>query len=355
MDIYHAMIDEVLETGTRKENRTGVDTISTFNFNYELVWDRGLWGRGNTPHQSYLALQGDPSQGNQPPEGSHLLPLLTTKDVSWKNIVVEMLWFLSGQTDISILRQHGCKIWEPWADKDGKVPSAYGHFWRQFPVLGVPDSLENHYWADSNDQIAWALNTLRTNPMSRRIVVSAWAPGNAQTSALPPCHFSFLFNVQNVPVSKFVDNPEMAAATGMEVSKLTDGFEQRLCLGLSQRSCDLALGVPYNIASYGLLLLIMSHLTGIKPGIFAHTLNDLHIYTAKPNGDKAAWDHIPGLKEQRARAPRKLPYLTIDPSIKELSDIEALMAPDVTTDEILAKFKLSGYEPHDKINFKVAV
>lgn len=352
MDVYHAMIDEVLDCGTRKENRTGVDTISTFNYNYELCWDRHLWNHGRTPNQSRLSQQGDTSC-SPAPEGSEFLPLLTTKKVSWKNIVVEMLWFLSGQTDIEILQRHGCKFWDPWADKNGKVPSAYGSFWRDFPVHGTtrkvvggtsefPTYGPEVFEAGFNDQLAWVLGELRRNPMSRRLVVSAWAPGNAQTSKLPPCHLLFVFNVQNVCVAKG-ERPEDAE------------YEPRLCLHLTQRSCDLALGVPYNMASYGLLLLIMSHLTGIKPGIFAHTLLDLHIYTAKPNGDKAEFDHIPGLKEQRARACRKLPYLTIDPSIKELDDITALMLPSVSTGEILEKFQLGGYEPHEAIKFKVAV
>ena len=189
MDVYHAMIDEVLNTGTRKENRTGVDTLSTFNFNYELCWDRNLWNRGYSVNQSYLALQGDPAAGNQPPEGSHLLPLLTTKDISWKNIVVEMLWFLSGETDIEILKRHKCKFWDAWADENGRVPSAYGNFWRQFPVhheevaqdglpLGPPR-------AAYNDQLAWVVNQLRTNPMSRRLVISAWGSGQRLEEQAP--------------------------------------------------------------------------------------------------------------------------------------------------------------------------
>ncbi len=343
MKVYKDMINEVLHYGTRKENRTGVDTLSTFNFNYELCWDRRMYGRmappnvigGNLNNIHFLYSKG--LTGAQ-------VPLLTTKKMSWKNIVVEMLWFLSGDTDISILKRHGCKFWDAWADEDGKVPSAYGNFWRKFPVHLAPDrkkptveDLEeilngtgDHPNPRFNDQIAWALNTLRTNPMSRRVVVSAWAPGNAQTSKLPPCHFAMCFNVQ-----------------------LTPRGEQRLCLHLTQRSCDLALGVPYNMASYGLLLLIMSHLTGIKPGIFAHTLLDLHIYTKKPNGDKAKWDHLPGLKDQLGRQCRELPRLIIDESIKELSDIEALMLLD--TDQVLDVFKLEGYDPAPAIKFKVAV
>jgi thymidylate synthase len=287
-----------------------------------------------------------------PPEGVHFMtgnwgersnegkgapiPLLTTKKMSWKNIVVEMLWFLSGDTHIEILHRHGVKIWDPWVDSRGEVPSAYGSFWVRFPVHGVRDSSDMNIDGDPclayNNQIAWVVDQLRRNPMSRRLVVSAWAPGNAQTSKLPPCHFAMAFNVQ-----------------------LTPAGEQRLCLHLTQRSCDLALGVPYNMASYGLLLLIMSHLTGIKPGIFAHTLLDLHIYTAKPDGSMAEYDHIPGLKEQLRRQCSSSPRVTISPEIKELSDIKALMQPTVTTDQILKAFKLEGYDPAPPLTFKVAV
>jgi thymidylate synthase len=293
----------VLEKGTRKPNRTGVDTISTFNHNYEIDLSNGF-------------------------------PLLTTKDISWKNIVVEMLWFLSGQTDISILKRHGCKFWDAWADENGKVPSAYGNFWRQFPVHTlVPGEYGGPAEKDLgfNDQIAWVLAEMKRNPMSRRMVISAWAPGNAQESKLPPCHCLFMFNVQNI------------------------NNEQRLCLHLTQRSCDIALGVPYNIASYSLLLHIFSHLTGIKPGIFAHTLVDAHIYTCKEDGTMSDFDHIPGLKEQLSREPRNLPQLVIDPSITSLQSIEALMKPEVSTEQILDIFKLENYNPYPAIKFKVAV
>lgn len=314
MKVYQDMIGEVLIYGTRKENRTGVDTLSTFNYNYELCWD---WSSGKGIKHVLHAVDGP----------GYAVPLLTTKEISWKNIVIEMLWFLSGSTNIEILRRHGCKFWDCWADDNGYVPSAYGHFWRAFPVPSL-----NEPGVENNDQLAWVVQQLRTNPMSRRLVVSAWEPDNAQSSALPPCHFALCFNVQ-----------------------LNRDGEQRLCLHLTQRSCDLALGVPYNMASYGLLLLIMSHLTGIKPGIFAHTLIDLHIYTSKENGDKAEWDHVPGLEEQLSRQPGALPRLIIDPSIKELSDIEALMKPDANTMQVMQAFKLEGYDPAPAIKFKVAV
>lgn len=311
MKQYLDAVREVLEKGTRKENRTGIDTISTFNINYEIDLAEGF-------------------------------PLLTTKKISWKNIVIENLWFLSGKTDIGLLQKHGCKFWDAWADAEGKVPSAYGNFWRHFPVHGAEedaytvwdDGAGGTYKPDTamlgwNDQIAWVLAELKRNPMSRRMVVSAWAPGNAQESKLPPCHAMFVLNVQNM------------------------GWGPRLNLHLTQRSCDIALGVPYNIAGYAFLLQLFAHLSGLEPGIFAHTLVDAHAYTAKPDGDKAEYDHIPGLVEQLRREPRALPRLVISDQIKTLKDIEDLMEQD--TDTIMSMFRLEGYNPHPPLTFKVAV
>jgi thymidylate synthase len=243
--------------------------------------------------------------------------------VSWKNIVVENLWFLSGDTHIGLLKKHGCKFWDPWADADGKVPSAYGNFWRHFPVHidGRPDL---------SDQVAWVLAELQRNPMSRRLVVSAWAPGNAQTSALPPCHAMFVLNVQ-----------------------MDERREPTLNLHLTQRSCDVALGLPYNIAGYALILELFSRFSGMRPGIFAHTLIDTHIYTAKPDGSMAEYDHVPGLREQLGRQPRALPKLRIDPSIRSLSDLGRLL--DASTEEVMRHFVLDRYDPHPPIKFKVAV
>lgn len=333
MKQYLDLIRHVLATGTRKENRTGIDTISTFNYNYEIDLRKGF-------------------------------PLLTTKAVSWKNIVVEMLWFLSGQTDTAILKRHGCKFWDAWADENGKVPSAYGSFWRQFPTHDVPGTpgmtcLQGPTltW---NDQIAWVLAELKRNPMSRRMVVSAWAPGNAQTSKLPPCHAMFILNVQNALIwdmkSAFESVVQaLDGAAGLPQTHKPSQYTERLCLHLTQRSCDVGLGVGYNIASYALLLHLFSRFSGIEPGIFAHTLVDAHIYTSKPDGSMAEYDHVPGLREQITREPRKLPRLVISPEIKSLADIERLMGPDVTTEEVMRHFVLEGYDPYPAIPFKVAV
>jgi thymidylate synthase len=289
---YLDTVRTVLERGRRKENRTGVDTLSTFNINYAVDLAAGF-------------------------------PLLTTKKISWKNIVVENLWFLSGETRIAMLLRHGCHFWDPWADADGLVPSAYGNFWRRFPV-------HEQGQVGFNDQIRWVVDELKRNPLSRRLVVSAWAPGNAQQSKLPPCHCLFILNAQ----------PD------------ADG-ELCLNLHLTQRSCDIALGVPYNLAGYSLLLALFAHLSGLRVGQFAHTLVDAHIYTCKPDGTMADYDHVPGLREQLGRAPRPLPRLVISPAVKSLDDIEKLFA--ASTDTVLEHFRLDGYEPHPAINFKVAV
>ncbi len=181
-----------------------------------------------------------------------------------------------------------------------------------------------------NDQVRYVLDTIKKNPNSRRMVISAWAPGNAQASGLPPCHLLFIFNVQ-----------------------YDDKGEPRLCVHLTQRSCDVALGVPYNIAGYSFLLHLFAHLTGIKPGIFGHSLVDAHIYTKKADGSMEEYDHIPGLKEQLNRSVRKLPSLVINPSINTLDDVMNLI--DADTDTILSKFKLENYRPEPFIPFKVAV
>ena len=292
MKQYLDVVQHVLDFGTRKENRTGVDTLSTFNYNYEIDLRDGF-------------------------------PLLTTKEISWKNIVVENLWFLSGDPNVALLRKHDCKFWEPWADEDGFVPSAYGNFWRAFPQsTGAGQA--------TVDQIEIILERIKNNPYSRRHVISAWAPANALHSALPPCHAFWVLNVQN-----------------------TQDGEPVLCLHLTQRSADVALGVPYNIAGYAFLLELFSHLCDIPAGIFAHTLIDAHIYTSKPDGSMSEYDHVPGMKKQLSRNPRTLPNLTIDPEIKSLEDINSMLESEL--DDILGAFHLSDYNPYQAINFKVAV
>jgi thymidylate synthase len=293
---YLDLVRHVLETGTRRPNRTGVDTISTFNHNYEIDLREGF-------------------------------PLLTTKEVSWKNIVVENLWFLSGDTTIALLQKHKCKFWDPWADANGKVPSAYGNFWRHYPIHEGPADAPH---AGFSDQVRYVIDEARKNPMSRRLVVLAWAPGNAQTSALPPCHAMFVLNVQ-----------------------LDEHGDPYLNLHLTQRSADVALGVPYNIAGYALMLELFARFLKIPARYFGHTMIDAHVYTAKPDGSMAEYDHVPGLRAQLERAPRALPRLTIDPAIQSLDDLKPLLEAD--TETVMKHFVLTGYQPHPAISFKVAV
>lgn len=308
---YLHAVEEVLARGTRKENRTGVDTISAFNINYSI----------------------DLAQG---------FPLLTTKEISWKNIVVENLWFLSGEPHIELLRRHACRFWDPWADDSGFVPSAYGHYWRHFPTALHHYEGATHQAGGGNegsrpppafnDQVRWVLDELDRDPDSRRLVISAWYPQNAQHSRLPPCHLLFILNVQYTPEG-----------------------QPRLNLHLTQRSCDIALGVPYNIAGYSFLLELFSRLSGIRPGVFGHTLVDAHIYTAKADGSLAEYDHVPGLRRQMKREVRPLPRLKIADEIQTLDDVLALTGPDVDTASLLETFRLEGYDPQPPINFKVAV
>lgn len=330
MKQYVDLVKTVLSLGTRKENRTGVDTISMFNYNYEVDLADGF-------------------------------PLLTTKQISWKNIVVENLWFLSGATNIEFLHRHGVKFWDAWADEKGEVPSAYGNFWRHFPVHSphsqparwAPNGEVHHYGepriGDFNDQIRWVIDELKRNPMSRRMVVSAWAPGNAQTSKLPPCHAMWTLNVQNEESGVPSFDDDLLDQRG------PNWASKRLCLHLTQRSCDVALGVPYNIAGYALLLELFSRFSGIKAGTFAHSLVDAHIYTDKPDGSMSEYDHTRGLFTQIQRVPRPLPRLIIDDSIRTLEDVEKLLHPEVSTDDLLKLFRLEGYNPYPAIPFKVAV
>lgn len=289
---YLNAVKKVLEKGKRKKNRTGVDTISIFNINYEIDLRQGF-------------------------------PLLTTKDISWKNIVIENLWFLSGVPSIRLLKKHGCKFWDKWADDTGSVPSAYGNFWRRFPI-------EKNGKLDYVDQIKWVINELKRNPDSRRLVITAWAPGNALTSTLPPCHITFVLNVQRDSRGKPL-----------------------LCLHLTQRSCDMGLGIPYNIAGYSFLLELFARFSKIPAGIFAHTLIDAHIYTSNEDGTNKEYDHTEKLKEQLTRTPRPLPELIIAPFIQEFADMEYML--DAETNVIMDTFKLKNYNPYPPIKMKVAI
>ncbi len=267
---YLDLVDRVLTNGTRKTNRTGIDTISSFAEHYSVDMRKGF-------------------------------PLLTTKKVNFKSMLREVLWYLSGEDHIRNLRQH-TKIWDAWADKEGNLDTAYGRYWRRFPSAQL-NPASGAYEVVEVDQIGKVLELLRTDPHSRRMVVTAWEPGNAHTSKLPPCHYTFAFNVQ----------------------------DNLLNCHLTQRSGDIALGIPFNLAAYALLTQIIAQETGFTPGFFSHTIVDAHVYV----------NHVEGLREQLMRIPRPLPHLEI--ARKPMNELT------------FEDFTLIGYDCHEPIKFEVAV
>ena len=279
MKEYLDLVKLVLAEGTLKKSRTGIDTISYFGAHYRVDLANGF-------------------------------PLLTTKEIVWNSLLHELLWYLSGEDHIRNLRRH-TKIWDAWADEDGNLDTAYGRYWRRFPHA-FRDAA-GHWQVREVDQIQFVLDTLRTEPTSRRMVVTAWEPGNATTSKLPPCHYSYVFNVQN----------------------------NRLNCHLTQRSGDIALGIPFNLACYATLTQILAEQAGLTVGWFSHTIVDAHIYTAAPDSGRAEYDHIPGLRQQLQREPGPLPRLII--AQKPLSELK------------FEDFRVEGYRPQPRIKFKVAV
>jgi len=264
MKPYLDLMRHVLEHGTRKDDRTGTGTLSVFGWQTRYDLAAGF-------------------------------PLVTTKKCHLRSIIHELLWFLQGDTNIGYLKENGVSIWDEWADENGNLGPVYGHQWRSWPKPG----------GSSIDQIGEVVKTLKQNPDSRRIIVSAWNVADLDRMALAPCHAFFQFYV-------------------------ADG---RLSCQLYQRSADIFLGVPFNIASYALLTLMMAQVTGLKPGDFVHTLGDAHLYL----------NHLDQAREQLARAPRTLPTMTLNPGVK---DIFAFRFED---------FTLGGYDPHPAIKAPVAV
>ena len=222
-------------------------------------------------------------------------PLLTTKKLHLKSIIYELLWFLRGDTNVKWLQEHGVRIWNEWADENGELGPVYGHQWRSWP----------DYAGGTIDQIDNVVNLIRHNPDSRRMIVSAWNVAEVEKMALPPCHTMFQFYVA----------------------------EGRLSLQLYQRSADTFLGVPFNIASYALLLQMMAQVTGLRPGDFIHTTGDTHVYL----------NHMEQVKLQLTRQPRPLPVMKLNPDVKELSDFT------------YEDFELVGYDPWPHIAGKVSV
>ena len=222
-------------------------------------------------------------------------PLLTTKKVHLKSIIYELLWFLQGNTNVQWLQQHGVRIWNEWADEQGDLGPVYGHQWRSWP----------DYQGGTIDQIGQVVEQIKRNPDSRRLLVSAWNVAEVSKMALPPCHTLFQFYVAN----------------------------GRLSLQLYQRSADLFLGVPFNIASYALLLMMVARVTGLKAGDFVHTFGDAHIYL----------NHLEQVREQLGRTPRPLPRMLLNPKVKSLFDYQ------------YEDFQLEGYNPYPAIKGTVSV
>lgn len=264
MKQYLDLLRHILETGVKKEDRTGTGTLSTFGYQMRFDLQQGF-------------------------------PLLTTKKVHLKSIIYELLWFLQGDTNVKYLQEHGVRIWNEWADPDGGLGHIYGYQWRSWP----------DYDGGHIDQIRQALDDIRHNPDSRRIIVSAWNVADLPNMNLPPCHAFFQFYV-------------------------ADG---KLSCQLYQRSADSFLGVPFNIASYALLTMMMAQCAGLLPGEFIHTLGDAHIYL----------NHLDQVREQLSRTPRPLPVMTLNPDVNDILDFR------------YEDFTLSGYDPWPAIKGQISV
>ncbi|HOG36935.1 MAG TPA: thymidylate synthase [Paludibacteraceae bacterium] len=264
MKQYLDLLQRVLDEGTAKTDRTGTGTISLFGHQMRFRMEDGF-------------------------------PVLTTKKLHLKSIIYELLWFLKGDTNVKYLQEHGVRIWNEWADKNGELGPVYGHQWRSWP----------DYNGGTIDQISNVVNMIRNTPDSRRLIVSAWNVAEVDKMALPPCHSLFQFYV-------------------------ADG---KLSLQLYQRSADIFLGVPFNIASYSLLLMMMAQVTGLKAGNFVHTFGDAHIYN----------NHLEQIKLQLTREPRPLPQMKINPDVASIFDYD------------YEDFELVNYDPHPHIPGVVAV
>ncbi|MEK3813111.1 thymidylate synthase [Bacillus sp. FSL R7-0685] len=271
---YLDLARHILENGVEKSDRTGTGTLSTFGYQMRFNLREGF-------------------------------PLLTAKKLHWPSIAHELLWFLSGDTNTKYLTDNGVRIWNEWADENGDLGPVYGQQWRNWESQYRLDCIDNSFVELSTDQIADVIKQIKTNPDSRRLLVNAWNVADLPHMALPPCHFAFQFYVAN----------------------------ERLSCQLYQRSGDVFLGVPFNIASYSLLTHMIAHVTDLEVGEFVHTIGDAHIYT----------NHIAQIKTQLTREPRSLPELRIK---RKVTDID-----DFTFED----FEIIGYEPHPKLTGKVAV
>jgi len=260
MKQYLELLDHVLKNGTRKSDRTGTGTISVFGYQMRFNLGDGF-------------------------------PLMTTKKLHLKSILHELLWFISGNTNIKYLNDNGVKIWNEWADKDGNLGPVYGYQWRSWPTTD----------GRKIDQLSNVISSIKKSPDSRRHIVSAWNAGEIEKMALPPCHILFQFYV-------------------------ADG---KLSCQLYQRSCDIFIGIPFNIASYALLTLMVAQATGLKPGEFVHTLGDAHIYL----------NHIKQVKLQLTREPFPLPKMTLN---REVTDITKFRYEDFTLLDYISHPHIKG-------------
>lgn len=274
MKQYIDLMDHVLENGTVKGDRTGTGTKSVFGYQMRFDLQEGF-------------------------------PLATTKKIHLKSVIYELLWFLKGDTNIEYLQENGVRIWNEWADEHGELGPVYGHQWRNWNSEGI-------------DQIKEVIHSLKTNPNSRRIIVTAWNP-----SVLPDTSISFSENVANGKAAL----PPCHAFFQFYVA---DG---KLSCQLYQRSADIFLGVPFNIASYALLTMMVAQVTGYAPGDFIHTFGDAHIYS----------NHMQQVELQRSRTLKPLPKMHLNPEVKDLLDFQ------------FEDFELEGYEPHPHIPGKVAI
>jgi thymidylate synthase len=264
MKQYLDLMQHVLDHGTQKHDRTGTGTISVFGYQMRFNLQEGF-------------------------------PMVTTKKLHLKSIIHELIWFLSGDTNIKYLKENGVRIWDEWADENGNLGPVYGSQWRSWPK---PDG-------SKIDQITQIINTIKNNPDSRRIIVSAWNVSEIENMALPPCHAFFQFYV-------------------------ADG---KLSCQLYQRSADIFLGVPFNIASYALLTMMVAQVCGLQYGDFVHTLGDAHLYN----------NHIEQANLQLSRAPKKLPTMKINPMVNDIFDFK------------FEDFTLEDYDPHPHIKGIVAI
>lgn len=278
---YQRLLMDILEFGDKKEDRTGVGTTSLFG--YQLKHHLG--------------------------EG---FPLLTTKKVHLKSIIHELLWFISGATNIKYLNDNGVTIWDEWADENGELGPVYGKQWRRWDTdRCIGSTPEGYPVFASIDQLAKVIEDIKNNPFSRRHIVTAWNPAEIDEMALPPCHLLFQFNV----------TPD------------AEGMPYALDCQLYQRSCDAFLGVPFNIASYALLTMMVAQVTNLVPGMYVHTFGDLHIYN----------NHIEQVNKQLIREPRSLPLMYLNPDRTNIDDFK------------YEDFTLEGYEPHPGIKAPIAV